>query len=274
MRLLSLSTVTSIVLVMNAAASSGCGSTRLTTSTATSTIVAAIADHEATVRVDGVSQSSETDAVVAANIMTTDMRLIFRRYDTGWKWEGVEGINGSRIDSAPAIEAIQKKSRRGRAVAWAQPLVDKYRETADTIKHLHSNMNRKVEEPLDEAGWYERHKFWISVLESQKSDPQKAAILKRISVPTDAWGNLIAWTLNDAKRTGFVVSGGPDGKLQTADDLACMFVGDKHWDSSYQKVLWDYGYSWVAPEGTDDALVDFVAPKIEGATVTYVKFVK
>ncbi len=51
----------------------------------------------------------------------------------------------------------------------------------------------------------------------------------------DPWGTEMILRLDEAKRTGYFASAGPDKKLGTNDDLICVRAGRKEWDSDSER---------------------------------------
>jgi hypothetical protein len=61
----------------------------------------------------------------------------------------------------------------------------------------------------------------------------------------DPWGTEMILRLDEAKRTGYFASAGPDKKLGTNDDLICVRAGRKEWDSDSERVLFNYYRTWI-----------------------------
>lgn len=255
----------------------GCSSNKLDSLRAQQIVQTDISDKDAAVIVGGVSQSdsASAEAVVQASAFGLDLHLGFRRYDTGWKWETTELPDRSKITAKQSVEQLRDMARLNRAKTWAGSLIEKYRTTAETIYWLHGNMNRKVDEAADQPAWDMRHQLTLSTFRNQAAtDPKRKALLDRLDPPTDAWGHHIKWVLNPGDRSAFVVSLGPDGVIDTKDDLVCQFVGHKNWDSLYSKFMWDYTLKWRLPEGLADAIGDFLPPKTKDSDVIYVRFIE
>lgn len=252
-----------------------CGQKALAKDEAERIVRAEVSDKDFAINVSGISQdpSKPTEAVVLALADTTSMKLNFRRYDSGWKWESAE-IGGTVVSSVAATMALRNRMRLRRAYAWAQPHLEEYRQTADTISWLRGHLNRLPTEELDQHSWDIRHESMLKAFSlSSRTPDEKEALLARLRIPMDAWQHRIVWVLNPAERGAHVASPGPDGIAGTSDDLVCQLTGSKHWDSFYEKELWDYGFQWTLPEGLESAVSEFVEPKDRGSA-TFVAIVK
>lgn len=253
-----------------------CSGGRLTSTKALEVVNTDVADKDVQLSVTGISQDgSSPQAVAKVTTSGIELRLGFRRYDTGWKWETAELPDNRQISAKDAIEQLRDVARLARAKTWAAPLVDKYRTTAETMSWLLGNMNRKTSEPADAATWDVRYQLDLSILRSQApKDPKRRDLLRRLDPPTDEWGHPIKWVINSGERSAYIVSFGPDGLVGTKDDLICQLVGHKNWDDFYKEIMWDYTAQWRLPEGLSDAVVDYLPPKRKDAQVTYVRFIE
>jgi hypothetical protein len=226
----------------------------LTRDLAISVIRSALGPVSVPTAVEGISQASaqSTEAVVLASIDGGEMRLHFRRYDTGWRWETTETDNGSQVAARVTIAGLNEHKRKARIADWLKLNAPKYTDTAETFWWWTTSAPRLVKDELNDALMQERYKLTAlrAVPISNRTPAEKARLLKKLDpVPIDAWGQRLLSAADPSKRTLLVSSVGPDGKPETADDLTCLFVGYKHFDEERSDVVWDYRPNCVMPEG-------------------------
>jgi len=242
----------------------------LTRDTAASLVRSALGPVAVPVTVEGISQANaqSPEAVVLATLDGREVRLHFRRYDSGWRWETTETDSGSQVAARVTVAALGERNRQGHASAWAKQQYAKYADTAETFWWVTVWLPRRLTDELDDSLVQERYAQGFKGIEiSNRTDDEKARLLKKLNpVPLDVWGHKLLTVADPDKRTFLISSVGPDGKVGTPDDFTCLFVGYKHFDSERSEVVWDYRPNCVMPEG-----VTGVVSKVGGVGAPVVK---
>jgi hypothetical protein len=263
------------VLLLLGAVSQNVSAQALTRDLAASVIRSALGLVSAPVVVAGVSQATPqtTEAVVLATLGGRELRLNFRRYDTGWRWETTETDNGTRVAASVTVAAFATKARQERVAAWVNQNRAKYADTAETFWWVSTAAPNLVTDELTDSLAQKRYADWIKAVSvSNRTDAEKARLLKKLDpVPLDGWGRRILTKADPIKRTLLVASTGPDGKYDTSDDLICLFVGYEHADSEYGGLRWDYRPVCRVPEGLTDVVSKVGEGQLSTTTTQVVK---
>jgi len=213
---------------------------------------------------EAISTASDTEAITRTKIGDAVVNLKFRRYDTGWMWEFVETKGGGWIAADEALKTFQEAARQKRVDAWVTKNGDAYHQTVATMDAYSDNMPRRTDWELSFQRWQYLRNFWVESSKRLAADPElkdeerRKRLLnsvERNSKPAhDAWGQEILIHFDDRQRRATFLSTGPDRIQKTPDDVVCLVTGQRAWDSSYEKVLWDYTKQWWLPEGLQSAI--------------------
>lgn len=219
------------------------------------------------VKVDAISSTSQTEAVVRATIADNTLNLKFRRFDNGWTWEFVETKSGGWIAPDVAMGQIRETQRAVAAAAWAEQHASDYALSARTVwlVSVHAVENPKL--LVADPALKKRLKDGLIAMWGEREDPEaktRLAILNNERV-LDAWGSEILVNF-DPKGNGewLIVSPGADRRVGTADDLVCLSTHTEGYE--YGREVWNQHRRWTAPEGLRNVvepLADERADKIE-----------
>lgn len=214
------------------------------------------------ISVDAVShQAGSTEAIAKTSINGNTYNLKLRRYDTGWTWEFAETKGGTWVSPDVMMTGLREEERATRVQKWVKEEGARYAEAARLLDHFSHDLPRRPDHPFSEEMWDVIRRVAEKYMRAEK-DPneyQKLSI-RLIDDRRDPWGTEMILRLDAAKRTGYFASAGPDKKLGTKDDLICVRTGRKEWDGEHEKVLWNYYRTWIAPEGLNGLLADYVDP--------------
>lgn len=232
----------------------------------------------APVATEGISKTSDSEAITKTRLGEDLYNLKFRRYDNDWKWEFVETKGGGWIAADELLDELQEKQRLKRAEAWAVGQLEAYTKTIAEMDEYSDNMPRRTDWSFDVMSWSRLRKSMADLLGSFKSSatPDKRAeideSIKRLQSPAfDAWGNEILLHFNSSDRQATFVSLGPDKQKGSADDIICIVSGRRNWDNSRDEIMWDYSKAWRLPEGLQPAIDKAIEEKENrGATFTRV----
>jgi len=255
----------------------------LTTSKAEAAIRATQGAEQMPISVSGISKDSDSESVALVTVDGNELHFRFRRYDTGWKWESVDGANGKLAAAdfvaaraariAAEVAAAAERERASRAKKWADNNRQPYVDTGYIFDKLRMNLARTPGEDLGIESWAKRHKL---LQEMAKDAPGVAdhrdLLLKHLPGPTDAWDRPIEFHFDGEHRTALYLSPGQDGIKNTPDDIVCLFTGSKRWDDFYKDLMWDYIPTCKIPEGLEGAISEWV--RDAGGTVTATKAIQ
>ncbi len=106
----------------------------------------------APVSTEGISKTSDSEAITKTRIGEAVFNLKFRRYDSDWKWEFVETKAGSWIAAEQLLDELQEKRRVTRAEAWAAEHIEGYTKTIDAMSSSALEMPARGE-PFEVESW-------------------------------------------------------------------------------------------------------------------------
>lgn len=194
------------------------------------------------VKVDAISSTSPTEAVVRATIADNNLNLKFRRFDKGWTWEFVETKAGGWIAPDVAMGQIREEQRAAAALAWAAQHKDGYAVTAEKVYLISLYY---VPSPADTPATMDKMRKVVMGLLTPSKEVLEVLTSDRV---LDAWGSEIAVKL-DAKNNGgwLLVSPGADKRVGTADDLLCLNTFLEGYERG--RTVWNQSRTWTVPEG-------------------------
>ena len=241
------------------------------------------------VAVDAVSAQGSTEAIARATIAGHTANLKFRKYDSGWTWEFVETKAGGWISPDVAMSQIREANRQAKIPEWALKNRSAYARTMAMMENVTNDMPTLETIPFSPDGWlFLRTKIadiLDSVVREARKNPaafpnltaddldqreQRAAQLRDLQTP-DAWGHPLVRNFALGDHQAIIGSIGPDGAAGTSDDIVCKAVGSKRYEDD--RFVWRYSKRWAVPEGLEDVMRDYIAPKSE-ATVDYIKLLE
>lgn len=205
------------------------------------------------VTVEGISSTSNTEAVVRATIAGNTANLKLRRFDTGWTWEFVETKAGGWVAPDVAIGQIREEQRGIAAAAWAEQHKAAYTKTAKTMWYV---TVYHVPNPTER----ENYEIYVNSRKSLASFFKEPEHKERVAVITserwtDAWGSDIQLQVSDKDSSILISSAGPDKTIGTEDDLLCLNTFRRGYEDGRQ--VWNRARQWRVPEGLAISIEDF-----------------
>ena len=230
------------------------------------------------VTTEGISKTSDSEAITKTRIGGQVFNLKFRRYDKQWRWEFVETKGGGWLASDELLDQLQEKERLKRVDAWAATQMEAYIKTIASMDRYSDYMPRRTDWPFDVGGWLKTRKMILDLRRSftpKGQDPAKyEEETKQLEGPAfDAWGNEILLHFNSTERKATFVSLGPDKQKGTDDEVICLVSGQHGWDDFNDRIAWDYTKAWQLPEGLQPAL-DKSIEELENRRATFTRPVK
>jgi hypothetical protein len=221
------------------------------------------------VKVDAISSTSATEAVVRATIAENNLNLKFRRFDKGWTWEFVETKAGGWIAPDVAMGQIREEQRAVAAAAWAAKHKEAYAATARkvwlvSVYHVDNPTvmaNPALKKQLD--------KGLVAIFSERRGDPDAKERLQVLTSDRvlDAWGSEIGGKF-DPKSNGewLLVSPGADKQLGTADDLLCLNTFTRGYEDG--RMVWNHSRAWTVPEGLAEAVEPHLDKRSDTMAIT------
>jgi hypothetical protein len=122
----------------------------------------------------------------------------------------------------------------------------KYAEAARLLDHFSNHLPRRPDHPFTEGMWDLIRRLGEKHMRAEKQPNEYQTLsIRLMDDRRDPWGTEMILRLDEAKRTGYFASAGPDKKLGTNDDLICVRAGRKEWDSDSERVLFNYYRTWI-----------------------------
>lgn len=206
-------------------------------------------------------EKGSADAIVKAIIDGQELTLRFRQVDGAWEWAYAEAGPGLLTPDV-VLPQLRERNHRQRVTAWVRAHADHYEATIATIDAYSDDLPRRADVPFTEAEWRVVRRVAAELLERSGASPAEIASYEGPAL--DAWAREILVRFDDATRSALFVSLGPDGNMNTADDVVCEVKGTEAWDAAYGQALWNYGKSWRVPEGLDEIVQPYVSKEPPG----------
>ena len=197
------------------------------------------------VDVSALSESGKNESIARVSINGAEMRLRFRLYDNGWKWESAETTVGNWVAASETVKQVREATRLKKAHRWAQENKELYVSTIRTLDRYAGDFPRRPSWGFTQLEWLRmRHELAQRAPDFLDWKPADKAI--------DAWGSPLLLAFDSSSRSAIFLSAGPDKRKATPDDIVVRIEGRREWDDFYDSVMWNYYKHWSVPEGLEE----------------------